>query len=375
MDFMDIYTPYTLFFVICLNLSIMLSALLNAYIIVNARKSFLLVGHLLTQTGFILWLFGKLMEFVSPTIEIKTIYILIQHGTFILLFIGLSIFYKALVETDVIKRISIRLYLIGGILLLNMIVVFFPVSKFWLDFEPIFCFWLWTINIFIERRQIFAELSTVSLEIFMDSIDDAVIIFDRYGKLLDLNTNAKNLFREFLIRNTLDEFMNAVNSHILFDQALLTINEQKSREIGINCPLGSRYFIYSMTLPRNKRDETIAIVLTFHDITDKKVILAELDEKNTEFEKLNQQLHNYILAAIHLEEEKEKNRTALQVQETIGQSIIELLAGLEVLKLAKENDRKEIEQKLSEMIANCRQVLLEVRISVEKLMSQKPERK
>jgi hypothetical protein len=64
----------------------------------------------------------------------------------------------------------------------------------------------------------------------------------------------------------------------------------------------------------------------------------------------------------------------LEIQKTIGCSITDLLIGLEVLRSLDGANEKPVREKLSETIDKCRFVMSEIRIAVEKLMSQTAER-
>jgi len=370
MDYMDVYTPYTLFFSGLITACIILSSLFNAYIIVKARKNLLLSGCLVIQGLLLLWLASKLLELVSPTLQEVNLHITLQKSIHILLGPLLLFFLWSLWHYTKNKKIVLRFSIISVMVFICAGLAYSPYNAV-TDLSPVAAFILFNSCFFHYRTKVFAELSAISIDKFMERLDDAILIFDSSGKLADCNQKSLQLFPFLAQINTINEFYEQFNKIIVSGTAVNisgdTITEPEEK--GLKTASGIRYYQHNITTVLDKNNRQAATVLTFHDITENTMLLRELEDKNTELDILNQELKNYITVAHRLEDEKEKTRVILEIQQTIGQNIAELLIGLEALK-GLDNEQEEIvKAKLDTIIEKCRELMLEVRRSVENLIA------
>jgi signal transduction histidine kinase len=374
---MDVYTPYTLSFMMLITCCIIFSAGFNAYIVIKVRKTILFWEYIIIQALLLIWMSGKLLELVSPTIELMDIYIFLQKSVCILLLPAFLLFTAGLIRYSMGRKLMSGLIFVSFAILMSASYVCFGKNSFLSDFAAVFGFLVFNASFYLKRQSIFAELSEVSIDVFMEKLDDAVLIFDRDEKLIDFNKNAKALVHSLDNIETLKEFIEEVNKDLIAGEQIAAASNKCSKpvEIGVLGPSGEKYYIFNITMVENKKNMTVAVVLTFHDITEKTMLLIELGKKNAELDRLNTRLKDYISMANRLEEEREKNRAALEIQKTIGSSITELLMGLEVLRSIDSANEKTVREKLSETIDKCRSIMSEIRIAVEKLMTQTAERK
>lgn len=377
MNLMDVYTPYTLSFMMLITCCIIFSGVFNSYIMVKVRKTILLWGYMLVQALLLMWMSGKLLEFVSPTIELRDTYIVLQKYVCIILLPAFLVFAAGM------RRYSTGNELIPGLIFVFLVVLgctiyaYYGNNRFFSDFAAVLGFLIFNAFTYIKRRGIFAELSDISIDVFMEKLDDAVLIFDSDEKLIDFNKNAEALVHGFEHIGKMNEFIEALNKELMTGERIAAESDNclEPVEIGVLGPSGEKYYIFSITTVKNKRNVTVAVVLTFHDITENKMLLLELDKKNAELDCLNTRLKDYITMTSRLEEEREKNRAALEIQKTIGCSITGLLTELEILRSMDNANGRAVGEKLSETIDKCRFIMSEIRIAVEKLMSQTVERK
>jgi PAS domain-containing protein len=376
MNLMDVYTPYTLSFMMLITCCIIFSAVFNAYIVIKVRRTILFWAYIVIQALLLIWISGKLLELVSPTIELMDLYIYLQKYVCILLLPAFLLFTAGMRRYSMESKLILGLISVSLTVLISASYVYFGKDPFLSDFAAVFGFLVFNASIYLKRQSIFAELSEVSIDVFMEKLDDAVLIFDRDEKLIDFNKNAKALVHSLDDIETLKEFIEELNKGLTAGKWIAAASDNSSEpvEIGVLGPSGEKYYIFNITTVKNKKSLTIAVVLTFHDITEKTMLLLELGKKNTELDRLNTRLKDYISIANRLEEEREKNKAALEIQKTIGCSITDLLAGLEVLRSIDGANEKPVREKLSETIDKCRFVMSEIRIAVEKLMSQTAER-
>jgi len=331
----------------------------------------------LVQLLLLIWLSGKLLALVSPTLQIRDMYLYLQQIGSLLLVPAFLFFLYNLWKCGMNRTMIFSSCLIFCAVFVCIAGPFFRTSGLICDLMPLLAFMAVNMHAFYVRRSLFAELSELSMDTFMEELEDAVIIFNSRGNLLDFNQNAKNILKNIDEMETLNNFVQRINEKIVSGNRLSVSCDvrQEHVEIGIIEPSGIKYFICGRTISGNKKKFPVATVFTFHDVTEKTMLLHELEGKNDELDRLNAQLKNHIAVANRLEEEKEKNRAIIEIQETIGQSITELLFALQVFKAAGTGHETPVKEKLSEIIDKCREIMSEIRISVEKLMTVKDERK
>lgn len=368
MDYMDVYTPYTMVFMAAVTSCVMISALLAAYFAVKVRLNLLFWSCLCVQASLLIWLCGKTFELIAPVQKIILTQITVQkYGALLVVLVFLMFSFSLIKRTNKLPFYAI---IVGAVILACAACTILAVPKIFFDYSPICALLTWTIVVFYQRHNIFAELSDMSIDAFMEKADDAIVIFDRSGMIMDCNETAKCVFPAIGKNSTIDSFYDYLNVKIFPGGTSLPAVEdsQTQTEIGLECQDGLHYYLFSETLLKNKKNMPIATILTFHDVSEKTLLLNELEKKNMQLNKVNIELNNYITVSHRLEDEKEKNRAILEIQQTLGQSIAELLLGLEALRTADGQGQDDgVKKKLCEIINNCRSVMSDIRKSVENL--------
>ncbi|MBS4032477.1 MAG: hypothetical protein KGZ63_13795 [Clostridiales bacterium] len=367
MNYMDVYTPYTLFFVAVITFCVMISALLCSYVAIKVRKDKLFWKHVFVQSALLIWLCGKLLELVSPTQAIMNTHLLVQRVAIFLLFPALLMLLLAVGKQKMDKKVLIRFHVTGIAALACAVSVFFFSIPEWVnDFLPACAFLIWNGFLFFQRSNIFVELSDMSIDVFMDRIEDAILIFDSSDSFIDCNHNAKIIFPFISEACTIRDFYCQLHKRIISGNIFSLPDHAfaEPTEIGVEDSGGIRYFMHFITTVRNKNSLPIATILTFNDVTEKNMLLNELEKKNARLEELNGALRSYIEVAHRLEDEREKTRALMDIQRAIGQSVAEILISLDAVKIVDGQDDT-IKDKLTEIIENCRKVMTDIRKSVE----------
>ncbi len=370
MNYMDVYTPYSLLFMVVVTICIMLSALLIAYFTVMTKRKYLFWCYLFVQTGLLVWLCSKILELIAPVQEIMLMHLRFQIVGVCLLIPALVLFYIALRKRKTGKKLLLHMIIVGIAILTCAAGAVLTVPKWIFDYSPICAFLLWNGFIFHKRRSIFTELSEISIDAFMERAEDAILIFDRSGKLMDCNRNAKVIFPFINNEYTIDCFNNYLRLQIISGSIFSAAaeNDAKPQEISLTYDGGTHYYMFAETELKNNKNLLIATILTFHNITEKTLLLAELEKKNLQLEELNGKLKDYIAVSHRLDVETEKNRAVMEIEETLGQHIAELLGDLETLeKTAQSESDDMIKEKLSQYIENGRSVMSDIRNTVESL--------
>lgn len=367
MRILYVYTAYTLFFMALLTACVIVTALLGTYLAVKVRKDALFFSYLLTQAALLMLVGAKLLELVSPVQPTADLYLSFQQVSVRLIVPALLLFPAALF----FSRKSRRLELLSLIFTLTAAacLILIPTGMKWArDGAPAAALLIWTSFVFFWRKEIFAELSELAVDTFMDKIEDAVLIFDPARKLIDLNRKARTMFPVLSASSTADELFRCIDSRRESDAPLLSLEAAGSgpATFGMREGSGVGYFQFR-TAEVKQNGEKRATVVTFHDVTERTVLLLELEEKNAELQRLNEDLKRSIDVTGLLAGEEEKERSWAVVQEKIGRSIEKLQDELEALEACAAAHDESVAERLDRMIESCRTVMSAIRKSVEEV--------
>ena len=369
LDYMDVYTTYTMLFVAAITASGMAAALFNAYVAVKVRRDSLFWLHCIVQGALLTLSTGKILELVSPVQSIMDTWVVVQKVGSVLLSLAVIGFLSALKRRLAKTELFLRLLGAGCLAVVFAAASYLRAPKWLLDCSPICAFLLWNGCLVLQRQNVFAEMSDLSIDGFMEKVDDAILIFARSDRLVDFNRNAAQVFPFVTGSMPADGFygcLEEISPSQVRPSPPTGSQATEPVQFEVQSPIGTRYYMHYST-PVMSREGLIATVLTFHDVTEETLLLGELEEKNAQLDEFNRQLKEYISVADRLEDEREKNRAVMEIQEVIGERIAELLIGLEAVRAVKEGSDTVAREKIAEVIDNCRAVMSDVRRVMERL--------
>jgi hypothetical protein len=230
------------------------------------------------------------------------------------------------------------------------------------DYLPVLDFGFFSILLTLSGRNLFTELSPLSIDNFMQEFDDMILIFDKYGKLIDANKQAKKTWPFLQDGLTINEFLEKLKEMTVSKKCIEKNGIVRYEEVVLSFSNGIRHYQYGETPVKDKKGSIRATVMNFHDITEQSLLEKELAEKNNELEKLNIKLKAFLDTAEKLVEEEQKAKAAKDIKEMVGARIEKLLSELESVSFCNK------QEKLPELIENCRDAMAGVRLAILKLM-------
>jgi signal transduction histidine kinase len=174
---------------------------------------------------------------------------------------------------------------------------------------------------------------------------------------------------------TIDAFYTKLNPLLINENELARLNNSMNSDFidiikgtfSIKSLQNDDIIVYYTSKPiydymKNK----IATLLTFFDMTDIYELYQKLENKNTELMDANRRLQIHIKTVQQLTTETERNKIMADIHDTLGHSMMELLALLEVSDLVIEQNEGDILEIIQEAIDKGRDSLTEVREAVSK---------
>lgn len=233
------------------------------------------------------------------------------------------------------------------------------------------------LTIAVFRFRFLDIVSNALLKVF-DNMNDAIIIVNSFNKIIDFNKAFKDLFHldyKLSINDDMDRLsanfmqkveecdINLLNSIIYkADSYIEGELVLKGQEL--------EYFSVCVQPILNKSKNTLGRVITFSNVSTYKKLMDKLDYKNKELLIINEQLKEYLATAEDLARERERNRIAQEVHDTLGHTMTMMIALLEVCKITYNKDPKMTEQKLSEAVETARGGLKDLRESLYQMKSE-----
>jgi hypothetical protein len=237
-----------------------------------------------------------------------------------------------------------------------------------------------TITAILILKNYKAANSILSLKNVINNIGDCVLVLDTKYKIMDANfsfftelfATPPNTYIEFV--NMLQKYLADSSLEMLLISNLETVSDYVM-ELSLDINAKRFYYLVRITTMYSHKNVKIGGIVTFHDITDNKNLLLELDKKNTELKLINEKLKDYLLVVDQLEDAKKKKEIVFNVHNSIGQEIMKLISILEVARIKiKDKSRYSIFE-LELAIDACREVIVEIRSSVSKLMKKHDKRR
>lgn len=220
------------------------------------------------------------------------------------------------------------------------------------------------------------HLSPYIMNNLFDSVQDSILVINENNKIEDYN---KNLLRTFSINvnkcDSFKEFIDIISCIVKEEKMINEINnvvysntENKSGELIVEINNNEVVLSYRISNVFNKDKTKKATIIIFDDITYFKHLVEKIERKNQELEIANKKLNNHLKNIELLTIERERSKLMIEINNTIGNTITELLALLEICNLfiTRDKNRDEITAIIDDALVRARNGLNEIRSSVYK---------
>lgn len=146
----------------------------------------------------------------------------------------------------------------------------------------------------IQKYRPFDDPGKIKAKIVLNSINDPVIFFDSEYKLIKINKAVTTVLGYSLKELQLQELIYILADHTYNKQNISYLLENKyirNKEINLLTADGRILnTIYSASIVENEYHEFLGYIITFKDVTDKKIIEKQVIESNKKYKKLLKEL-------------------------------------------------------------------------------------
>jgi len=258
------------------------------------------------------------------------------------------------------------------ILLVTKIINFgFTITLLFIPFSVL----LFIVSVFKYQ---FLDVLPIAINDTIESMYDGMLVVNNNGKIMDYNTNLfKRIFGISKMSSciTFDDFYRNIKFHINFGDKFCGMlkNIEENEDVikkGMLEVCHDQHEIlvisYVLTPLFDHMQQRIATLITFFDITEVYTLYQTMEIKNSELIDANKKLQNHMQSIQLLITETERNALMADIHDTLGHSMMELLALLEVTDLIINLGQENVMETIEEAIEKARNSLKEIREAVAK---------
>lgn len=232
-------------------------------------------------------------------------------------------------------------------------------------------------------RYRFLNIVPIAFRKIVDNMKEAVIVIDNSNRIVNFNDSFSKTFikeGQLRINDDIARFVDLLKADIEEDSdtekfvfAVYNLNIVNfSGELSLQNS-GGKTFAVNIQAIYGKNKELLGRIISYNDISEYKKLLEQLNDQNHELTAVNDQLKEYAATVEELAIEKERNRFARDIHDTLGHSMTLLIALMEVGSITCRKDPAKTEEKLAEAIKIARDGLKELRRSISGLTTEKLE--
>lgn len=223
----------------------------------------------------------------------------------------------------------------------------------------------------------FLDILPINLGDVVESIEDGFMVVNLDGMIEDFNIAFMSRFFDVSklksVNDLIDQMTSQINNMAVLDNIRYSLTVRRdnyvSGELYMRTQKGTVWLQYTTKAINDFYGVKIANIITFHDITELQNLYQALEEKKDELMLAKEKLENHLANIQNLTIETERNHLMVEVHDTLGHSMTEVLALLEKcdLILSEEPfDETKAKESVVKAINRSRESLAEIRASVSK---------
>lgn len=299
--------------------------------------------------------------------------------TFAYLVLGVYEFTKNIENRSIyIKRQMVYFGLSGLIPLIFHFITAFKIIDFGFNIVLVVLpFSLTLITISVLKYQ-FLDILPYALTEVVENIDDGFLVVNNERDIEDYNALFFDKLFDMKHCRTFDDVLSkmtlTVSNKAILDNLNYSLNVKNDNYVSGELTMaGKKAEItvqYTTKAIMDVHNVKIATIITFHDITEIQQLYEELELRKRELMTAKRRLEEHISTVQQLSIENERNKLMLEVHDTLGHTMTELLALMEkcdmIMSKEEENDDEFIVAVLEGTLIRARDSLTQIRAAVSR---------
>lgn len=209
----------------------------------------------------------------------------------------------------------------------------------------------------------------------VETMEDGVLVLSEKSEIIDFNTKFFTFIPDFRKGMRFEEMLFKLRKNVdaqdlthLENARNVQKNEVIEGEFTLRFKNQERKIRYAAKAIMDFYPRKMATLITFHDLTEISALYIDLEQKNEALKEANEEVKRHMNSIQQLAVEKERNRIMADIHDTLGHSMTELLALIEVgdMIIEKNVDIKEQIEAVEVALSRARAGLSEIRQAVSK---------
>jgi len=223
----------------------------------------------------------------------------------------------------------------------------------------------------------FLDVLPMAIDDTIESMYDGMLVVNRDGKLIDYNNNffykvlgIKNMKKITSIEEFYKKTENNYKDKVKFQPIINSVYNEEilgiKGKIEIKHQADQLTLLYTTQPLFGYKQNKVATLVTLFDMTEVYRLYDKLEVKNLELIEANTKLHIHTETVHKLTTEFERNLIMAEIHDTLGHSMMELLAMLELIDFMMHQKKSDVVEAIQEALNKSRLSLQEVRAAVVK---------
>ncbi len=268
----------------------------------------------------------------------------------------------------------------------------------------VFCFYMQDVIIELEFEKIYQQIATVSLAAGLASalitislmlkaritqgkslifnpdlseiiteLEDLVLIYDYKGMLIKKNNRTIEIGIGEAQEHDLQSIIIELSCIAITnkDKIMLEIESGFKSIFSFGIMSNSNVY-YKVTIAPLKDDRinNLGYIITFHDITEEKNLLEEINRQNELLSEANEKLEQYVKVANILENEKERLKLLEGINRELIARIEDVIENIHLLQNSEFSDFQSYQARIKELTKELRNIFQTIRESVKAIATE-----
>ncbi len=219
----------------------------------------------------------------------------------------------------------------------------------------------------ISQKWAFKMLNNIQKNT-LNIISDGVIIINSYGTIVYSNGNG--LLEKITLVESENQLKNELNKLLI--EPSFAINELPFSLVEENIQFDFQtkdylYYLCSINQLFGERNTKVGVIVSLTDITEYKLLIDELTEKNVNLDKANSELENQELIIRNIGKMKKKEKISQDIRDLLANTMTQILTSLEASEILLTMDKEKAKTSLKDVMELATEYLDRVRKMVSSL--------
>jgi len=223
----------------------------------------------------------------------------------------------------------------------------------------------------ISQKWAFNLLKTVQRNT-LNIISDGILIINNYGTVIYSNNNG--LLKYFDVITSENQLISELERKVIdFDSNKLKLSKTKENIQTEFKTVDNKYYVCNINKIKGEYTNFLGVIVSFNDITEYKLLIKAMQEKNENLYKANEELKDQEKIISNINRMKKEEKISQDIRDLLANTMTQILTSLKASEILLYNDSTKAKNNLNEVMHVTKDYLKKVREMVSNLKESKGE--